>query len=187
MIGQLLAELPVQIGAEIRRSPVMGISYDNLFELIANVDCFYFLMGQDITVLGGAEWLLAIQLERSMLPLRRAGALTAVGQEFLRFWPLGWKTFRSRGHLAQIIGLDLIRFCCIPPIVTGLSITEVASLHAHKKKLSEGMSESLADGDEPGGAEGGGILLDITHRDENDANESSNGSGIPIFRDLGAT
>ena len=168
VIGQLLAELPVQIGAEIRRSPLMGISYDNLFELIANVDRFYFLMGQDITAPAGAEWLLAIQLERSILPLRRAGGRTAAGQEFLRFWPLGWKTFRNRGHLAQIIGLDLIQILLHPTNRYGLSVTEVASLHAHKKKLSEGMTESLADGDEPGGAEGGGILLDTTHRDENE-------------------
>ena len=40
VIGQTLAELPVQVGVEIRRSPATGINYDNLFELIANVDRF---------------------------------------------------------------------------------------------------------------------------------------------------
>ena len=161
-IGQILAELPVQVGVEIRRSPLTGISYDNLFELFANVDRFYFLLGQDITAPAGAEWLLAIQLERSILPLRLAASRTAAGQEFLRYWPLRWKSFQNRGHLAQLIGQDLIEILLHPTNRYGLSVTEVAALHAHKKKLSAGF---VADVDEPGGAGGGGILLDPTHRD----------------------
>jgi len=163
VIGQTLAELPVQIGVEIRRSPVTGISYDNLFELVANVDRFYFLLGRDITAPAGAEWLLAIQLERSILPLRLAGSRTAAGQEFLRYWPLGWKTFRSQRHLAQRIGLDLIEILLHPANRYGLSVTEVTALHVYKKKLSEGL---VTTADEPGGAEGGGVLLDPSHRNE---------------------
>lgn len=162
-IGQSLAELPVQIGVEIRRSPLTGISYDNLFELIANVDRFYFLMGRDITAPAGAEWLLAVQLERSILPLRLAGSRTAAGQEFLRFWPLRWQTFQNRSHVAQLVGLDLIQILLHPTNRYGLSVSEVAALQAHKKKLSDGF---VAEVDEPGGAGGGGVLLDPTHRDE---------------------
>lgn len=162
-IGQILAELPVQIGVEIRRSPATGISYDNLFELIANVDRFYFLLGRDITAPAGAEWQLALQLERSILPLRLAGSRTSAGQEFLRYWPLRWKAFRSPGQVARIVGLDLIEILLHPTNRYGLSVTEITGLHAHKKQLSEGL---VVDVEEPGGAEGGGVLLDPTRRDE---------------------
>ena len=166
VIGQTVADLPVQVGVEIRRSPATGIGYDDLFELIANVDRFYFLMGRDITAPAGAEWHLAMQLERTVIPLRLAESRTAAGQQFLRYWPLRWKTFRSRGHLAQIIGLDLIDSLLHPANRYGLTVTEVAALHVHKKKLTGGQ---VAEVDEPGGAEGGGVLLDPTHRTEIDA------------------
>lgn len=166
VIGQVLAELPVQVGVEIRRSPAGGISYDNLFELVANVDRFYFLMGRDITAPAGAEWQLALQLERKILPLRLAGSRTAAAQEFLRYWPLRWQTFHNPSHLAQLVALDLIQILQHPENRYGLSVTEVAALHMHKKKVSEGL---VVDVEEPGGAEGGGVLLDAGHRDDPEA------------------
>ncbi|MFZ1756970.1 MAG: hypothetical protein WAU10_24685 [Caldilineaceae bacterium] len=170
VIGQVLAELPVQIRAEIRRSPITGISYDNLFELVANVDRFYFLMGRDITAPAGAEWQLAMQLERSILPLRLAGSRTSAGQEFLHYWPLRWKIFHHRNQLARMIGLDLVEILLHPTNRYGLSVTEVAALHVHKKKLAEGQVADMeeADSAEGGGAEGGGVLLDATQRDRID-------------------
>jgi len=161
-IGQTLAELPVQVGIEIRRSPVTGINYDNLFELIANVDRFYFLMGRDITAPAGAEWQLAMQLERSIFPMRIAGSRTSAGQEFLHYWPLRWKIFQNRRQVARLVGLDLIEILLHPTNRYGLSLTEITALHVHKKKLSEGL---VAEVEEPGGAGGGGVLLDPTQRD----------------------
>ncbi|MCB0097003.1 MAG: hypothetical protein KDE46_14845, partial [Caldilineaceae bacterium] len=69
IVGRALAELPVKIRAEIRRTPAAGAKYDDLWELIGNVDRVYFLLGRDITAPAGAEWQLALQLERSLLPL----------------------------------------------------------------------------------------------------------------------
>ncbi|MEI2420257.1 hypothetical protein V6O07_08280, partial [Arthrospira platensis SPKY2] len=85
IIGQTLADLPVQIGAEIRRTPAAGLPYESIFERMANVDRVYFLMGQDITAPAGLEWQLAAQLERDIYPLRRVGSQTAAAREFL-----GW-------------------------------------------------------------------------------------------------
>ena len=74
VIGRALAELPIEIGVEIRRTPVTGASYDDIFEMIANVDRVYFLMGQDITAPSGAEWQLAWKLERSVFAVAQARA-----------------------------------------------------------------------------------------------------------------
>ncbi len=54
VIGRAVADLPVEIGVEIRRTPVAGAPYDDIFELVANVDRFYFLLGRDIPAPAGA-------------------------------------------------------------------------------------------------------------------------------------
>ena len=54
VIGRAVADLPVEIGVEIRRTPVAGAPYDDIFELVANVDRFYFLLGRHITAPAGA-------------------------------------------------------------------------------------------------------------------------------------
>ena len=69
VIGQAIAQLPVQIGIEIRRTPAEGAPYEDIYELIANCDRVYFIMGKDITAPAGAEWFLSWKLERSILPL----------------------------------------------------------------------------------------------------------------------
>ena len=69
MIGRAVADLPMQIGVEIRRTPTQGAAYDDIFELIANVDRAYFMLGRDITAPAGTEWYLGWKLERSIMPM----------------------------------------------------------------------------------------------------------------------
>ncbi len=166
LIGQTLAELPVQIGAEIRRYPVDGVSFDTLFEMISNVDRLYFLLGRDITAPSGAEWLLGLRLERSILPLKLDAPRTAAAQEFLRFAPIEWITFHNQRHLAQIIGIDLIDLLIHPKNRYGLSLTEIEALRVRRAQMREGMVHIVVD---PGGVEGGGVLLDRERIIEQDA------------------
>jgi len=157
VIGRTLAELPVQIRAQIQRSPVTGISYAELFERVARCDRFYFLLGQDITAPAGAEWELAWRLERSVLPLRKAGPRTPAAQAFLSWAPVQWIPFRSQAELARIIELDLIDLLLHPANRYGLSVQELERLALRREQLREAQAEA---GGEPGGAEGGGVLLD---------------------------
>jgi hypothetical protein len=160
IIGRALAELPVEIGAEIRRTPAEGASYDDIFELIANVDRVYFLMGSDITAPSGAEWHLAWKLERSVLPLRKPARLTPAGQDFLRPPFMEWTWFHSRRELWQIVTQDLVRILSHPKNRYGLTVTELELLTLHGKRLRPRPAAPMQ---EPGGAEGGGVLLDIGH------------------------
>lgn len=157
VIGQTLAELPVQIGAEIRRTPVEGTSYDNIFEMISNVDRLYFLLGRDITAPSGVEWMLGLQLERRIYPLRLARTRTIAAEEFLRIAPVEWTNFQNQRHLAQLIGLDLIDLLLHPKNRYGLNLTEMDALRVRRAQIREGVVAAI---DDPGGAEGGGILLD---------------------------
>lgn len=161
VIGRAIAQLPVQIGIEIRRTPARGASYEEIFELISNVDRVYFLMGEDITAPAGAEWFNAWKLERDVLPLRRLGPRTPAALDFMRLYPGKWAAFTSSDELARIITLDLIRILHHPTNRYGLSVTELELLNNHARRLNVLDQNALP---EPGGAEGGGVLLDFGHR-----------------------
>lgn len=165
VIGRAIADLPVKIGVEIRRTPLHGASYDDIFELIANCDRVYFLMGRDITAPAGAEWHLAWKLERDILPLRIPAHRTPAAQEFMRMAFVDWGVFRSHAELARLITLDLTRILNHPTNRYGLTVNdlELLSLHAQRTLKHAPATEA-----EPGGAEGGGILLDTAHGEELD-------------------
>jgi hypothetical protein len=162
VIGHAIAQLPVQIGIEIRRTPVQGASHETIFELISNVDRFYFLMGDDITAPSGAEWFTAWKLERSILPLRRIRHLTPAAQDFMRLYPGKWSSFQTASELARIVTLDLIQILHHPTNRYGLSVTELERLNLHAQRTRTAQSARLP---EAGGAEGGGVLLDFGHRE----------------------
>lgn len=162
VVGRALAELPVAIGIEIRRTPATGAPIETIHELIANVDRVYFLMGEDISAPAGAEWHLAWTLEREVLPLRRSERLTPAAREFLHRVPLRWKRFRTSAELARIVALDVVCILNHPANRYGLTVTELERLTLHAARLQRNLPEVS---DEPGGAEGGGVLLDSGHRE----------------------
>ena len=163
VIGRAIAELPVHIGVEIRRTPVHGAAYDDIFELIANVDRAYFLLGRDITAPAGTEWYLGWKLERSILPMAAAVRRTPAAQEFVRNFPGEWTRFRSHTELARLITLDVIRILNHPTNRYVLSVNDFELLQLHKTR---GLKQPVDVVQEPGGAEGGGVLLDTVHGEE---------------------
>jgi hypothetical protein len=169
VIGRALAALPVEVGMEIRRTPATGAPIEAIHEAVANVDRFYFLMGEDITAPAGAEWYLAWTLERSVLPLRHARRATPAAEQFLRGLPVQWMAYSSGAHLARIVTLDVVRLLTHPANRYGLRVTdlELLSTHAARVGASDEMAARLAGPAalEPGGAEGGGVLLDMGRRE----------------------
>ena len=166
VIGRAVADLPVEIRMEIRRTPAAGAKYDDIYELIANVDRVYFLMGADITAPAGAEWHLAWQLERAVYPLKDGSPLSPAGREFMRSAPVQWQRFRHAGDLARLVTLDLVRILQHPTNRYGLTVTELELLALHAKQIQRGQPDVAAGHVvEPGGAEGGGIILDRGRRE----------------------
>lgn len=166
-IGRAIADLPIQTGIEIRRTPAAGASYDDIFELIANVDRVYFLIGRDITAPCGAEWHLAWELERSILPLRQIlPRRTLAAQEFMRNAFIHWGAFQTPVDLTRLVTLDVARILNHSTNRYGLSVTELHRLSQHVHSVRSAMpAEQLQ---ELGGAEGGGVLLDTAHGHEMD-------------------
>ena len=180
LIGQAVAHLPVKIGIEIRRTPVEGGSRDDMYELIANCDRVYFLLGQDITAPAGAEWYLARELDRSVMPICRAGRPTLAAREFMHMQGvfINWTRFESSADLVKIVTLDLIDILSHPKNRYGLTVTELELLSSHAQRIrtaaaaakaraqKHGVEESEpSEFDDGGGAEGGGVLLDSGRRE----------------------
>ena len=157
VVGRAVAELPVQIGIEIRRSPALLPTLDEVFEKVSNVDRVYFLLGNDITAPAGLEWNLAWRLERSLLPLRRSRRPTPAAQEFARLSPLPWQDFRSDADLHKLIVLDVARLLKHPANRYGITLPELEGLERYLRRLER---TPIATGGAAGGAEGGGVLLD---------------------------
>ncbi|MEM7131359.1 MAG: hypothetical protein AAF702_33910 [Chloroflexota bacterium] len=170
IIGKALADLPIQIRAEIRRTPASGGRYDDIYELIANVDRHYFLLGRDITAPAGAEWDLAWQLERSVLPLYSGARLSPAAREFKHNSFIKWQEFHSPPHLASIVTLDLIKRLNNAKNRYGLTVVEMETLRVHGERLQKkAAAEANSIVALPGGAEGGGVLLDNLRQDPIDA------------------
>jgi hypothetical protein len=143
LIGLVMAQLPVQIGAEIRRCPPAGASYDDLFELISNVDRFYFLIGKDITAPAGTEWDLAVQLQRTIVPFRRRNLITPsaflfITRAILEIPLKNWRFFDTPLALTRLIAIELIETLLHPENRYGLTSGEALLL---AQRLHEARAE----------------------------------------------
>lgn len=170
IVGKALADLPVQIRAEIRRTPASGAKNDDVYELISNVDRVYFLLGRDITAPAGAEWHMAMQLERSIMTLYNGAPLSPAAQQFKQNSLARWQEFQNVSQLAAYITFDLIKTLNHPQNRYGLTVTESEMLRTHGDRLRhKAAAEAATIVAEPGGVEGGGILLDNLRQDPLDA------------------
>ena len=163
VIGRAIAELPMHLAVEIRRTPPLLPTHEEIFERIANCNRVYFLIGNDITAPAGQEWFLSWRLERSILPLRKSLRPTPAAQEFQRLSPLPWVDFRSATELARIIALDVARMVKHPANRYGLTVPELERLESYIRRLDR--VQATLD-KEPTGVEGGGVLLDSRRRVE---------------------
>lgn len=163
VIGKAIAELPVQTAIEIRRTPPLLPTYEEIFERIANCDRVYFLLGNDITAPAGLEWVTAWRLERPVLPLRRSPRPTPAAQEFQRLSPLSWIDFATATDLARIVAVDVARLLKHPSNRYGLTMPELERLEAYLRRLNR-LQATLDK--TPSGVEGGGVLMDSRARTE---------------------
>ena len=160
-IGRALARLPVQTRIEIRRTAAAGAPLEEMHEQIANVDRFYFLMGEDISAPAGAEWHLAWKLERSVLALRRGTRATPAAQQFLHMIPVRFVSFATSAAAARIVALDVANILLHPANRYGLTVREIEQVTYHADQLrKQTPRQAVGLAAEAGGAEGGGVLLD---------------------------
>ncbi len=162
VIGRVVAQLPVQLGWEIKRTPPPGEPRPADLAGVRQCDLFVLLMGRDIAAPVGIEWEAARQSGRRIVPLLRKGRRTPAAAIFLREAQVEWQLFESAAELEELVRAALIHVLLERAVDFGLAPEEWEALHRMRQaeRKEKGREEDRAEGVlEPAGAGGGGIIL----------------------------
>jgi hypothetical protein len=149
-LGRALAELPINVGWVIKRTPDI--------DSVAECHLFLLLLGPDIWAPVGLELWWARRTEKPTLAYHADVLRTPAGQVFFKENAgLEWKGFANLPALRRQVLVDLSRFLLGHVDRYGLTLPEVGALHSFMTKL--GTMEPVGAPAKATGAGGGGIIL----------------------------
>ncbi len=112
IIGQVVAELPISRGWEIRHTAHGGESFESLKGAIERSDLYLIILGQDATAPIGLEWEFAHRLKKPILAYRKDVNYSPSAQYFMRVSKIEWKVFKEaeelRKDLAKALAQELL-------------------------------------------------------------------------------
>jgi hypothetical protein len=150
LIGRALAELPVNVGWVIKRTPDV--------DSVAECHLFMVLLGPDIWAPVGLELWWARRTEKSILAYEADVLHTPAGLAFRQEnGGLDWTRYAQLADLRRIVLKDLSRFLLSHAERHDLTLLEIESLHAFLATLDK--SAPLAAPAKATGAGGGGVIL----------------------------
>jgi hypothetical protein len=150
MLGRALAEIPVNVGWVIKRTPDVDSAAESHLHVL--------FLGADIWAPVGLELWWAQRTEKPILAYNADLRRTPAGQVFYQehAW-LGWRRFSDLPHLRRLVLADLSRFLLNHSERYGLTLMEAELLRGLMSKLDTPESSAI-----PGkatGAGGGGVIL----------------------------
>ncbi len=150
MLGRLLAELPVNAGWVIKRTPDV--------DSVAECHLFMLLLGPDITAPVGLELYWARRTEKPVLAYTAARPRTPAGQVFYQEnSDLEWSSFENRQVLEATIKRDLGRFLMRHGERYGMTLMEMNTLSGYVQGLEAAAHKPVPA--KATGAGGGGVIL----------------------------
>lgn len=160
LLGRTLAELPVNVGWVIKRTPdVDSVPESHLFAL---------LLGRDIVAPAGLELWWALRTEKPVLAYAEAGlSRTPACQAFYHeFRFLDWRPYAQPAALRRAFLLDVGRFLLVHSERYGVTAVEAYTLSAFVRRAETeqaGAPQQDRPDDDPRdgalGAGGGGVIL----------------------------
>jgi hypothetical protein len=150
MLGRALAEIPVNVGWVIKRTPDV--------DSVAESHLYLLFLGSDIWAPVGLELWWAQRTEKPILAYGADLRRTPAGQVFYQenAW-LGWKRFSDMSHLRRLVLTDLGRFLAGHAERYGLTLVEAEELRGFMTKLDKLEPASIPA--KARGAGGGGVIL----------------------------
>ena len=157
VLGQALAEYPVNVGWVIKRTPDV--------DAVAECHLFVLLMGFDIWAPVGLELWWALRTEKPILAYDQQVVRTPAGQVF---WQenagLDWTRGADPISLCRLVMADLNRFSLTHAQRYGLTPLEIERLHTYQMRLRKAIREARdktgpETAPEIAGAGGGGVIL----------------------------
>jgi hypothetical protein len=162
-IGKAIAQLPVSLGWEIKRTPRRSESLAAALEAVVDCDFYVFLLGTDVTAPVGVEWDTALEASKTPLAFLKDVPHTPAAQAFARFAEMRrvrWTPFGDPQELGILVQETLARRILDRAEAYGLSPVEWETLSAllENQRPEEGqvLEEAVQ---EPRGAGGGGVIL----------------------------
>ncbi len=150
ILGRALADLPVNVGWVIKRTPDV--------DAVAECHLFLLLFGSDIWAPVGLELFWARRTEKPILAYRSARARTPAGQVFVQDnSDLDWVGFGELSALRRVFVRDVGRFLLHHAERYGVTVTEVQTLTGHVQGLDQ--TPHAAVPAKATGAAGGGVIL----------------------------
>jgi hypothetical protein len=150
MLGRTLAEIPVNVGWVIKRTPDVDSVAESHLHMV--------FLGADIWAPVGLELWWAQRTEKPILAYDADLRRTPAGQVFYQehSW-LGWRRFSNLPHLRRLVLSDLSRFLLSHAERYGLTLVESELLRSFMSKLDR--REPTVIPAKATGAGGGGVIL----------------------------
>jgi hypothetical protein len=150
LLGQALAELPVNVGWTIKRTPDV--------DSVAECHIFLILMGADIVAPVGLELWWARRTDKPVFAYAAATMRTPAGQVFLQENSrLEWRRFADAAGLRRAVLRDLASFLLQHTERYGLTVLEIEALRGLLAGLDVTRPEKAPA--KASGAAGGGVIL----------------------------
>ncbi len=150
LMGRALAELPIEVGWLIKRTPDI--------ESVAESHLFAIVLGNDIWAPVGLELWWARRTEKPILAYRFDILRTPAGQGFLQDHAvLEWQRFADLAQLRRIFLMDVGRFLVNHAERYGLTLLEASNLRDFLARLDRHTTAPVPT--KATGAGGGGVIL----------------------------
>lgn len=156
ILGRALAELPVNIGWVIKRTPDV--------DAVPECHLFVLILGADIVAPVGLELWWARRTAKPILAYFAEGGRTPAGQVFLQENALlDWKRYSDLPALRRAFVKDICRYLLAHTDQYGVTVAEAETLRGllaeQEKAAAPKPSAAAPAATRPAGAGGGGVIL----------------------------
>ncbi len=156
-LGQAVAELPVEVGWEIRHSPRPGQDDRDALAFVEHCDLYLVLLGGDFAAPMGSEWRRAVGHVKTVLAYRKRVPYSPSAQTLLRRSEVEWTAFESAAQLKAQVTPAIAGALLDQGEHFGLHLPEVEALLEVAETEVE--KKTQAEPDRRRGAGRGGVIL----------------------------
>jgi hypothetical protein len=128
MVGQTVADLPVEVGWEIKHTIGPGEDDREALTFVERCDFYLLLLGGDFAAPMGVELRLAQRQRKRVLAYRKDTPLSPSAQRLLRRADLAWTTFQTLLELRREVSRALAEAILDRGERFGLHVNEVQAL-----------------------------------------------------------
>lgn len=157
MVGRVVAELPVEVGWEIKHTIGPGEDDREALAFVERCDFYLLLLGGDFAAPMGVEWRKAQRQGRPVLAYRKDVLHSPSARRLLRRSDVAWTTFETLLELRRQVSQSLAEAILDRGERFGLHVNEVEALLEITE--SEEEEETARETDRRRGAGRGGVIL----------------------------